>query len=215
MAFIPYAPKMQAKLPSCTQSASVTGYQNSSYHYPCARTTPSPLFHSAVHRVGGFTLIELMLVLVLIGIGTALGAAAVDRLAGRVTELHTLDQVQQNLIRLRNKAVLGRAVVEALVDFEHQRFALVTPAPTPSSTRSSLATLPEGYSWAPLPAVQRSGPLTLREPTTASLLLRFYPDGTTDSAQFMVVTPSGSEQIFRIAGVTGRIDRQARIGSGG
>ena len=160
------------------------------------------------HR--GFTLLELMLVLALIGIGTALGAVAVDRMAGRVTEQRTLDQVQQELFRLRNKAVLGRTTVEAVVDFEHQHFALVSRSSRSSPPPPALLTLPEGYSWAQLPAAQPKGPLMLREPATPSLLLRFYPDGTTEAAQFMVVTPSGIEQIFQIAGVTGRITRQAR-----
>ena len=48
-----------------------------------------------MQAIRGFSLLELLLVLVLIGIGTSLGVASVDRLAGRAQEQRVTDQLQQ------------------------------------------------------------------------------------------------------------------------
>jgi len=68
-------------------------------------------------KTAGFTLLELLLVLVLVGIGTGLAMVSVDQLAGRAEERRWLDRTQQELKRLRNRAVLSGASVEATLYF--------------------------------------------------------------------------------------------------
>lgn len=149
-------------------------------------------------RAAGFTLLELLLVLVLVGIGTGLAMVSVDQLAGRAEERRWLDRTQQELKRLRNRAVLGGSQVEATVYFDSGRIA---------SGSGNVLELPERYRF-----VSTDGP----RPRTAAargdegetLQLVFYPDGTAQEAAFLVRTPSGVQQQFRMARISGRIERK-------
>ena len=71
-----------------------------------------------MNKISGFTLIELLLVLVLVGVGSGLAIVSVDKLAGRVDERRWLDRTQQELRRLRNRAVLGGLPIRAIVRFD-------------------------------------------------------------------------------------------------
>lgn len=136
---------------------------------------------------GGFSLLELLLVLVLVGIGTGLAIASVDRLSSRMQERQWLDRTQQQLQRLRNKAVLGGRPVTATLDFE---------SGTLSSTAAASLALPAGYAWQPGPG-QGDKPLRLV----------FLPDGTMYQAAFFMQTPSGERAQFRLQAISGRIER--------
>ena len=136
---------------------------------------------------GGFSLLELLLVLVLVGIGTGLAIASVDRLSSRMQERQWLDRTQQQLQRLRNKAVLGERPVTATLDFE---------SGTLSSPAAASLTLPAGYAWQPEPG-QDDKPLRLV----------FLPDGTMYQAAFVMQTPSGERAQFRLQAISGRIER--------
>lgn len=146
-------------------------------------------------KAAGFTLIELLLVLVLIGIGTGLAIVSVDRLAGRTEERRWVDRTQQELRRLRNKAVLSGLVVQATLHFERKTI----------STRSGTTLeLPERYRFSPIPGDQSLG-----IPQSADRLeLLFYPDGTMQEAHFAMETPTGLHQEFHLEKVSGRIERR-------
>lgn len=145
-------------------------------------------------KVAGFTLIELLLVLVLIGIGSGLAIASVDRLAGRTEELRLLDRTQQELRRLRNKAVLSGITVQATVHFDRRTIS--------SRSRTTLE-LPERYRFYPV----TGSPLSDSSQAADQLELLFYPDGTTREANFGVLTPSGLHQEFHLERISGRIER--------
>lgn len=165
----------------------------------------------------GFTLLELLLVLVLIGIGTALGVTSVDRLAGRAQEQRVKDQLQQELRRLRNQAVLGRRSVEAAIDLDQGR--LLGAAARQGQAQRILLELPEGYhlSAAPSggPSLGSGATVSRRGNTARSIALRFHPDGSMDDARFTLTTPSGSEELFRMTKLTGRIERLPLAGAAG
>lgn len=145
-------------------------------------------------KVAGFTLIELLLVLVLIGIGTGLAIFSVDRLAGRTEERRWLDRTQQELRRLRNKAVLSGAPVQATLHFGRGTIAVRS---------SATLALPERYSFSPIAESQPAG--TPRPADQLELL--FYPDGTMQEAHFAIETPTGIRQEFHLERVSGRIER--------
>ena len=145
-------------------------------------------------KAAGFTLIELLLVLVLIGIGTGLAIVSVDRLASRTEERRWMDRTHQELRRLRNKAVLSGAPVQATLNFEHR---------TITTDSGTALALPERYGFR---TIQGSHP----SDTTRSadrMELFFYPDGTMQGAHFAVVTPAGIGQEFHLERVSGRIER--------
>ncbi len=149
------------------------------------------------HRSGaGFTLLELLIVLVLIGVASAFSVAAVDRLAGRLEERRWADLTQQALAKLRNKAVMGGVVVRGLVDFDRGELLHLV-----GDGSDLLLTLPEKFRFSPssLP-----GPQT--QPV-ARLPLYFYPDGTMDDAIFELALPSAGRRRFQLTRFTGRIER--------
>lgn len=141
-------------------------------------------------KAAGFTLLELLLVLVLVGIGTGLAIASVDRLSSRMQEQQWLDRTQQQLKRLRNKAVLSGQSVAAVLDCEEG---------TLTSAAAAGLTLPAGYEWRAI----RGTP----GPQEGSLRLVFLPDGTLGDAAFVMLTPSGLRQEFRLQPISGRIER--------
>lgn len=146
-----------------------------------------------MNRVRGFTLIELLLVLTLIGIGSAIAIASVDRLASRSDERRWQDRTFQELKRLRNKAVLGGSTVNALLHLESGRI---------STSSSILLQLPDQYRF--------EIPPTLKATTTSdekTLPLAFYSDGTMQEATFILVVPSGLQQQFHLEKISGRIER--------
>lgn len=59
-------------------------------------------------RSHGFTLLELLVVLVLIALAVTLAVASVDRIAGRMNERRWADQTLQALMKLRNKSMMER-----------------------------------------------------------------------------------------------------------
>lgn len=149
--------------------------------------------HPAARRSSGFTLIELLLVLVLIGIGTGLAIVSVDKMALRANEKHWIDRTQLDLKRLRNKAVLGGSTVQALVDFKHHAIVLQLAA----KEQRTVLELPPGYQFRPA-----------SDETMAAVPLVFYPDGSLSEARFLIRTPTGMQQIFHLAKISGRIERQ-------
>lgn len=147
--------------------------------------------NSRKRAAAGFTLLELLLVLVLVGIGTGLAIASVDRLSARMQERQWLDRTQQQLKRLRNKAVLGGQPITGVLDFD--RGTLAGPG-------MAALTLPPGYHWRSVPEAELDEGATLE--------LRFLPDGTLrrDTA-FALLTPSGQRQEFHLRALSGRIER--------
>ena len=146
-----------------------------------------------MQAIRGFSLLELLLVLVLIGIGTSLGVASVDRLAGRAQEQR-----------------VSRNTVEAALDYEKGQ--LMDGPARSDKTLPILMELPAGYHLAPASMVRaRQG----RTDADSRITLRFYPDGSMDDARFTLTTPSGSEQLFSLTRLTGRIDRQLRSATTG
>lgn len=146
-------------------------------------------------KLSGFTLIELLLVLVLIGIGSGLAIVSVDRLAGRVDERRWLDRTQQELRRLRNKAVLSGTPVRATVNFENASI---------STNSGILLKLPELYYIYP----SGNSLPTNNSQSGKQLELVFFPDGSMKDAFFGIVTPSALREEFHMERITGRIERR-------
>lgn len=150
-------------------------------------------------NAAGFTLLELLLVLVLVGIGTGLAMVSVDQLAGRAEERRWLDRTQQELRRLRNKAVLGGAPVEATLYFGSGRI---------TTAAGNVLVLPERYQFIAEAGTATSRPRTAALSDDESLGLMFYPDGTMQEAAFLLKTPTGVQQQFHMARISGRIERK-------
>ncbi len=142
-------------------------------------------------RSAGFTLVELLVVLVLVGIGVGIAAFSVDRLADRARERQWLDRTHQELKRLRNRAVLSGQAVDAVVRFDSGELR--------QQGGRAVVRLPENYRFA---RAQATGADDLQ---LASEALRFFPDGSVKESRFFLETPSGTRYGFHLAQVSGRI----------
>lgn len=153
-------------------------------------TRPACTIHG---KASGFTLLELLLVLVLIGIGTGMAFMSTDRLAARAADRRLGDQTQHGLRQLRNKAILTATPVRGKLDFEHG---------TLSFSGRTIVSLPSQAKYRPTTDAAVSS-----SRSDAVLELTFFPDGTTNNAQFLLVAPSGAQELFRLEGISGRIGR--------
>lgn len=143
----------------------------------------------------GFTLLELLLVLVLVGIASVFAIASVDRLALRLDQRRWFDLTQQALYRLRNQALLGGAPVTALLDFDQGLLLAAGAADQPP-----LLALPEHFHF--LPDTTGTQP-----PDGSRLALTFLPDGSAFEAAFRLSAPSNEQRRYRLLRVTGKIER--------
>lgn len=152
-------------------------------------------------RQRGFTLLELLVVLVVIGLGSALGISAVDRLAGRTEESRWYDRTVQEVHRLRQQAVLGQRLIQAELSFSRGELLRVDLAPP-----KVLVALPAKYSFEPVPGV--AGLPDSLPQDRVSLL--FFPDGSLSDTRFALVGPQGQALQIHLAGLSGKIEQVHR-----
>lgn len=141
----------------------------------------------------GFTLLELLLVLVLIGIGTSLAVTSISSLTSRSTDQLWSDRTLSVLKKTRNRAILQGKPVHVRIDARHGEIW---------SSEIRLLSLPSDYhfkmSESRLPSVADESP---------DLQLTFFPDGSLTAGEFFLMTPTGTADIFRFQAITGRVDR--------
>lgn len=141
----------------------------------------------------GFTLLELLIVLLLAGLGGAIAVASMDRFALRSESVRWFDETQRALFKLRNAAILGERVVRARIDYTEG--AIYRDL---GSGRGALVLrLPPRYAFLP-------GERTREVPAAHSF--SFLPDGSATDAHFVLRDPDGRERHYRITGIAGRIE---------
>lgn len=145
----------------------------------------------------GFTLLELLIVLMLIGIVTSFTVSSVDRLSTRLDERRWADTTFSSLAKLRNKAILSGSVVVAIIHFDAGELRLPS-----ASGAEVLIALPQKFRFVSTDVAARD-----EVKTVDRMPLYFYPDGTMDEASFDLSMPSEGNVQFRLARFTGRISR--------
>jgi prepilin-type N-terminal cleavage/methylation domain-containing protein len=145
----------------------------------------------------GFTLLELLIVLALVGIGAVFAIASVDRLASRIDERRWSDLTQQALTKLRNKAVMSGVTVKAAVNFEGGELLQIGEAEP-----QKIMVLPTRFHFVPPSHGSWVEGAQIRQTP-----LYFYPDGTFDEATFDLLMPSEGRRRYRLARFSGKIER--------
>lgn len=145
----------------------------------------------------GFTLLELLIVLALVGLGAVFAIASVDRLASRIDERRWSDLTQQALTKLRNKAVLTGTTVKAVVSYESGELLQIG-----DGEPEKIVILPNKFHFIPPSRVSWVEGVQIRR--TA---LYFYPNGTFDEATFDLLMPSEGRRRYRLARFTGKIEQ--------
>ncbi|MBZ0143300.1 MAG: prepilin-type N-terminal cleavage/methylation domain-containing protein [Rhodocyclaceae bacterium] len=147
-------------------------------------------------RQAGFTLVELLIVLVIIGVSTALVATSFGHMLSSGKDKHWVDKTVYVLNRLRVKAILsGRAQIAEI------EYATGTIRAADSPPEASLLRLPEKYEFKDLNAAA-----LLSDESEGGLKITFYPDGSATEARFALVMPNAGWHGFHVRGLTGQIE---------
>ena len=144
----------------------------------------------------GFTLLELLFVLVIVGLGGMLAVDNAARLATRGGETSLVDTVVREFKHARVKAILSGMPKQLELSYEAGTLTSTEPNRPPVQ-------LPARYAFEP--------PAGTTPPSAQSIT--FFPDGSATQAVFRLNTPSDGGYEIRINGLTGHVGARA-IGRG-
>ena len=147
----------------------------------------------------GFTLLELLIVLALIGIALGFSVASIDKLAVRIDERRSEDRTRQVLSGLRNRAVRTGVTIKALVVFNPAEIQQLE-----GKDSVSLLKLPDGFRYVSGSAQGSEGS------QEKSVDLHFFADGAIDGLGFDLLSPQGKRYGYVLPRHTGQILGRAR-----
>jgi prepilin-type N-terminal cleavage/methylation domain-containing protein len=145
--------------------------------------------------ISGFTLLELLIVLALIGIASGLVVASVDKLSSRIDERRWEDRTRHILLALRAQAMSSGQTVSAVVSVSPSEIRQMG-----NGDRAMSMKLPSNFSFELSGNVRSAMPLS-----STSFTLYFFPDGAMDGLSFDLISPSGMRHRFKLAKHTGRV----------
>ena len=143
----------------------------------------------------GFTLLELLIVLALIGIASGFAVASVDKLAMKMEEKKWQDRTRHALIALRNRASRSGVIVTALV--------VVDPAEIRQLDGGEsvvLLKLPVGFKYELVTPL-----VTSKADLKQKAEIYFFADGAMDGPTFNLVSPQGRRYEFKLTKHTGQV----------
>lgn len=154
----------------------------------------------------GFTLLELLIVLVLIGVGSTLAITSLGQFAGRSEARSGFERTYHELQRLRAQAIHRGVVVHARIDLDRRQLGV-----SEGGAWVARYELPTALHFV-LPASQDRQGRPREEVDRGELPLFFFPDGSASDARFVVRARHAGgfeDQQFRIVGLSGKITRTA------
>ena len=143
----------------------------------------------------GFTLLELLIVLALIGIASGFAVASVDKLAIKMDERRWEDRTRQALVSLRNKAMrtgvtqAAEVVVDAAEIRQFNAEQTVVLLKLPANFRYEVASTPNS-------TIANAGP---------KATLYFFADGAMDGQAFDLISSQGRRFEFKLTKHTGQV----------
>lgn len=145
-----------------------------------------------LHRVSrGFTLVELLIVMAIVGLSVTLVASSLERTMASAQERQWVEKTLRELNRLRVKAVMSGRVQRAELDFSSGSLRLANGVP-----ETVLLSLPEKYVYQSVqPDIQPE-----------NLIISFYPDGSATESRFVLLTPKAGRHAIRVRGLTGQVE---------
>ena len=157
--------------------------------------------HSRLRQHGGFTLIEIAVVIVLVGLLASAVAVASGGIIGGATREEAITQIGSLDAEARRLAKQRRRVLELVIDREGQTL-LVRDPQAPSDPPLSSVSLPGSQSLTKLWRRSRG-----EQVEQTSLTLRYEPDGTSPTWGLRIAGPDGQEQTqsILILGMTGQM----------
>lgn len=142
-------------------------------------------------REAGFTLAELLVVMVIVGLSVTFVAAAFDRTLVVAQEKQWVEKTLRELNRVKVKAILTGRMQQVVLDFSVGSLRL-----TDGMVEQELLSLPEKY-------LYKS---TQPEGEEESLRIIFFPDGSATESRFDLIAPKTGRSHFRVRGLTGQVE---------
>jgi prepilin-type N-terminal cleavage/methylation domain-containing protein len=162
-------------------------------NYSNRETVVCPQLHQL--HVRGFTLLELLVVMALLGIATLLATGGAEPLLRAARERGWIDRLQAELIRTRSHArTSGRVAIVSFVP-EQDEIHFV------AGSRTRLLSLPDGFHFGGAADAAAGGSEQAQTKT-----LVFFPDGTASDLELIVTGSAGRTTRLRVVGVTGKIE---------
>lgn len=168
-------------------------------------------------RPTGFTLVEMLLVLAIVGIAATLAFAGIGRYLEVAQERDWAQRTVRELTKLRQKAMLSNRPILVEIRLTQNEIVQVS-----GDASLPLVSLPERYAYErstgedpvsatiaadiPLLAQMAKSRDTSFETDSDALRLAFYPDGSSTGIRFDLVTPGESRYVLRVYRLTGRIE---------
>ena len=149
----------------------------------------TPQRHVGAQSARGFTLLEILVVMVLLGAATLIATGSAEPILRAARERGWIDRLQAELVRTRNYARASGAV--AVVSF-HPGEGVVRFARGPQTGELAL---PSGY-W-----LETEGGNDGLDQT-----LVFFPDGSASDTEIVFALGAGRATRLRVAGATGKIE---------
>jgi prepilin-type N-terminal cleavage/methylation domain-containing protein len=151
----------------------------------------------------GFTLVELLVVMFIIGLMTAFAVSRFDLLLTRSQEKQWAEKTVRELTRLRQKAILTNRSVAAQVRFDTGELASTVRGQT-----TILVQLPKDFSFLPDATPGKNPVAGSGDDSSADTMLHidFYPDGSASESHFDLQTPKIGRFHISVHGLTGRIE---------
>ena len=150
--------------------------------------------------INGFTLLELLIVLALIGIASGFAVASVDKLATRMDERRWQDRTRQTLQAMRNKAIRTGATVVAVVAVDAAEIRQLNDGGS-----ELLLKLPTNFKYELVSALGDTKAALERK-----AVIYFFADGAMDGQTFDLISPQGRRYEFKLAKHTGQV--RGRLG---
>lgn len=144
-------------------------------------------------RQAGFTLVELLVVMVIVGLSVTFVATAFDRTLVVAQEKQWVEKTLRELNRIKVKAILTGRMQQVVVDFSVGNLRLLDGA-----GEHEILSLPEKYlykSAQPEGGVEEEG-----------LRIVFFPDGSATETRFDLSAPKTGLSHFRVRGLTGQVE---------
>jgi prepilin-type N-terminal cleavage/methylation domain-containing protein len=147
--------------------------------------------NKALKREAGFTLAEMLVVLVIVGLSVTYVSVSFERTLAVAQEKQWVEKTLRELNRVKVKAILTGRMQQVVLDFSAGSLHL-----TDGQEEQEIFSLPEKYLYTN----------TQPEDGKENLRITFFPDGSATESRFDLIAPKTGRSRFRVRGLTGQVE---------
>lgn len=160
----------------------------------------APSIRAAWTAQRGFTLVEVLIVMVIIGVSASLVLSSFDRTLRTSEERQWVEKTLRQLNRIKARATLSGRPQQLTINFASGTLGMqIDPL-----NEEVLLSLPEKYAFSRVRG-DEALPEVL-DPADDKLRLALYPDGSTSGARFDLVAPKTGAHRILVHALTGKVE---------